>query len=90
MGRSGCSRRNQRGFDVEQAQRTLNLGQAFSTHVEIAGGRVQGSVTQQRLHDGDLDAIFQAMRGEAVTQRILNQQLCCSLLSFLRSVLLAH
>jgi len=34
--------------------------------VEVAGGGVERGVTQEHLDDGDLDAVFQAMGGEAV------------------------
>jgi len=38
--------------------------------MEVAGGGVQGGVTQERLDDGDLDAVFQTVRGKAVAQRL--------------------
>ena len=55
---------------VEQSQRALNLGQAFGAHVEVAGGGVERGVTQERLDDGDLDAVLQAVGGEAVAQAV--------------------
>jgi hypothetical protein len=38
--------------------------------VEVAGGGVERGVTQEHLDDRDLDAVFQAMGGEAVTQAV--------------------
>src|ERR1035441_9273514 len=55
---------------LEHSQRALNLGQALGAHVEVARRRVERGVTQERLDDRDLDAVFQAMGGEAVAQAV--------------------
>ena len=58
------------GAQVNQVQRRADLAKALGRDVEVARGGEQAGVTQEPLHDGQFDAVFDAVRGEGMTQNV--------------------
>jgi hypothetical protein len=47
------------GGEVDEIQRTLDLGDPLPAYVEVEGGGLEAGMSEQLLHDGQFDAGFQ-------------------------------
>src|SRR5688572_10445065 len=54
----------------QQVERTADALQVLAGHVQIRGGGRELVVSQQPLQRGEIDARFEQMAGETVTQRV--------------------
>jgi len=65
-GQDGRGRGRGHGRQIQLLERTLELGQALLTDVQVRRGAGEAAVPEQMLNDGELDAGFEQMRRKGV------------------------